>query len=472
MNVTMRQLRPHTLILVGWLAAGQVLAMEAAEQPAAEPAPANRAQLEWWSAARFGMFIHWGPVSLKGTEIGWSRGDQVPIEEYDQLYKRFNPVQFNADAWVKVAKDAGMKYLVFTTKHHDGFCMFDTDQTDFNIMQSPFARDVVKELAEACRSQDIGFGTYYSVCDWHHPDFTRGSPGGKTRKPTSNLDRYEQYLRRQVAELIGKYGPLRIMWFDVAQDFDAPRGKGVVDFVRSLQPDIIVNNRCANPGDYDTPEQRIGDFNRDQRWETCMTLGTQWAWKPGDSVKPLPECVQTLLRIVGGDGNLLLNVGPTADGCIEPEQAQRLREMGAWLAEYGAGVYGTRGGPFKPGSWGASTCQGKHVYLFVMNWPEAGPLQLPPLPLKIVAGQALSGGPLSQRQTDQGITVNVPPSDRQPIATVIRLTVDGQADEIPAISFFAKDDEEKGNAQGGQGALWSPADKDSKQHLVEFNRPL
>ena len=376
-----------------------VLVVVADETPAGAqaPVPANAERLAWWRDARFGMFIHWGPVSIKGTEIGWSRGANVPQEEYDNLYKQFNPTQFDAQQWVALAKQAGMKYVVFTTKHHDGFCMFDTKATDFNIMQSPFHRDVVKELAEACRQQGMAFGTYYSVCDWHHPDFPHGSPGGTSLKPNPNLDRYEQYLRTQVGELITQYGPLLILWFDVAQDFDAKRGQGVVDYVRSLQQDIIINNRCAVAGDYDTPEQQIGSFNRERPWETCMTIAQQWAWKPRDETKSRVECLQTLLRIVGGDGNLLLNVGPMSDGRIEPEQVERLQEMGAWLAKFGEGVYGTRGGPFKPGPWGAATCKGDQIYLFVMKWPEQGPLQLPPLPRKIVASELLSGGMLRRR---------------------------------------------------------------------------
>ncbi len=180
----------------------------------------NPASLQRWRDMRFGMFIHWGPVSIKGTEIGWSRGAQVPIEVYDNLYKQFNPLKFNADQWVATARAAGMKYIIFTTKHHDGFCMFDTKQTDYNVMNSAFGRDVVKELAGACKKQGIAFGAYHSVCDWHHPDFPVGSPGGTTKKPHPNLDRYNDYLKKQVAELIHNYGPLITLWFDVPQMFD------------------------------------------------------------------------------------------------------------------------------------------------------------------------------------------------------------------------------------------------------------
>jgi alpha-L-fucosidase len=416
-------------VLIGFSAA-----VCAAEKAAAEKQPANSARLQWWREARFGMFIHWGPVSIKGTEIGWSRGAPIPVEEYDNLYKQFNPVKFNAGEWVKTAKDAGMKYMIFTTKHHDGFCMFDTKQTDYNVMRSPFGRDVVKELAEACRSQGLAFGTYHSVCDWHHPDFPLGSPGGSTRKPNPNLDRYEQCLRKQVEELIRNYGPLSTMWFDVAQEFDAKRGKGVVDFTRSLQPDILVNNRCANPGDYDTPEQQVGTFRMNRPWETCMTICNQWAWKPADPMKSLKQCLQTLILCSGGDGNLLFNVGPMPTGQIEPRQVERLKEMGAWLQKYGQTIYGTRGGPFKPNKGLASTRKGNVVYVHILKW-EGDSLTLPGLPKKIVASSVLTGGTVQVKQADGGITISVPPQDRQEIDTIVKLELDGPALEIPAVGL-------------------------------------
>jgi alpha-L-fucosidase len=256
-------------------------------------------RLAWWQDARFGMFIHWGPVSLKGTEIGWSRGSQIPIAEYDDLYKQFNPVKFDADAWARTAREAGMKYMVLTTKHHDGFCLWDTKQTDYNIMNSPFGRDVVKELAEACRKQEIAFGTYYSVCDWRHPDFPRTSPGGNVRRQTHNLDRYTEYLKNQVKELIARYGPLCVLWYDVPREFDARRGQGVIDHTRALQPDILINNRTGAQGDYDTPEQRVGGFNNRRPWETCMTICRQWAWAPNDQMKSLKQCLRTLIQCAG-----------------------------------------------------------------------------------------------------------------------------------------------------------------------------
>ncbi len=404
------------------------------------PAPAqnlasapNAARLAWWREARFGMFIHWGPVSLKGTEIGWSRGDSVPIVEYDALYRSFNPTKFDADQWVKIAKAAGMKYMVFTTKHHDGFCMFDTKQTDYNVMNSPFGRDVVKELAEACKRHGLAFGTYYSVCDWHHPDFPLGSPGGKVKKPEPNLDRYERYLVHQVTELIRNYGPLLIMWFDVPQEFTPERGQRIVDVVRGLQPDIIVNNRAGVPADYDTPEQTIGGYQYDRPWETCMTVCNQWAWKPDDAMKTLPQCLQTLIRCAGGDGNLLFNVGPMPTGEIEPRQVERLTEMGRWLARYGETIYGTRGGPYRPGTWGCSTRKGSMIYLHILNWAD-DVIKLPPIPARILKVSVLTGGTPTWDQNAEGVTISVPKSARDPIDTIIQLSLDGPVEQLRAVS--------------------------------------
>ena len=191
---------------------GAGFALVAAENPGSSPTAswpqADPAAIAHWRSLRFGMFIHWGPVSLTAREIGWSRGAQTPVEVYDNLYRRFNPTKFNAAEWVSIAKAGGMKYIVLTTKHHDGFCLWDTKQTDCSIMRSPFGRDVVKELAAACRDQGVEFGVYYSVCDWHHPDFPLTSPGGSVRRPKSDLDSDNRYLLAQIRELSTNYGPL------------------------------------------------------------------------------------------------------------------------------------------------------------------------------------------------------------------------------------------------------------------------
>ncbi len=400
-----------------------------------------------WQDKRFGMFIHWGPVSLKGTEIGWSRAKQVPIEEYDQLYKQFNPTKFDAEEWVKVAKDTGMKYLVITSKHHDGFCLWPSKYTDYHIGNTPFKRDVLKELSEACKKHGIQFCTYHSICDWYHPDYPLGSPGGSTEKPTHNMPRYYQYLKNQTKEIIDNYGPLGIMWFDGEWEKPWTReyGNEMYDYLKKIQPTLVINNRVSkgrhgmagttkeshlNSGDYDTPEQRIGGFNRERPWETCMTICRQWAWKPDDQMKSAKECIQTLLHTVGGDGNLLFNVGPMPDGRIEPRQVERLKEMGAWLEKYGDGVYATRGGPFKPGKWGASTCKDDKVYLYVMNRRADGRLMLPGIDQKITSYRTLDSGQVLVKQSKGIIEIHLPPSDRDETATVIELTVDGKAFDI------------------------------------------
>jgi alpha-L-fucosidase len=437
--------------------AGMLISLSTAASSGASPGltpgetPNEReARLAWWREARFGMFIHWGPVTLKGTEIGWSRGAEVPAAEYDQLYKKFNPTLFDAEAWVRVAKQAGMKYIVITSKHHDGFCIWDTKLTDYNIMNTPFHRDILKELAAACRKQDIVFSTYHSILDWHHPDYPTDSPDGKAEKPSANMDRYVAYLKGQLAEIIRNYGPLGIMWFDGQWEkpWNPDRGQDLYNYVRGLQPSIIINNRVGSAkrpgkdgsitaetagGDYDTPEQEIGNFQNDRPWESCITICEQWSWKPNDKLKSFKECLQTLIRCAGGDGNLLLNVGPMPDGRIEPRQVDRLKEIGQWLDAYGQTIYETRGGPFKPGTWGASTYKGDSIYVHVFDWPERG-LVLPPVGKKVVSWKPLMGGQADVKQDGHGISIKVAKEFRKDIDTLVELKLDGPASEITPVA--------------------------------------
>ena len=396
---------------------------------------AKEKDVQAWRQMKFGLFIHWGPVSLKGTEIGWSRGGErrgrndkstgsIPVEIYDNLYKQFNPVKFNADEWVQIAKDAGMKYLVFTSKHHDGFSMFDSKVTEYKISNSPFKRDVVKELADACHKGGLKLGYYYSPPDWYHPDYR-----------TENHARYIEFLHGQLREICSNYGKIDIIWFDglggSAKDWGS---ENLFKMIRQLQPNVIINNRAGFPADHDTPEQRIGKFQNDRPWETCMTICRQWAWKPNDDMKSLKQCIQTLVKTVGGDGNLLFNVGPMPDGRIEPRQVERLKEMGAWLKKYGQSIYGTRGGPFKPGAWGASTHKGNAVYVHIMNW-SGGQLILPPVSKKIVANSVLTSGTANVKQTDESIEISVPEVYRHEIDTIIKLQLDGPADELAPVGM-------------------------------------
>ncbi len=268
--------------------------------------------IEQWRALGFGMFIHWGPVSLTGHEIGWSRGSETSVETYDRLYKKFNPKKFDADRWAQIAKEAGMKYVVITTKHHDGFCMFPSDYTNYDIANTPYGRDVINQLARACRKRGIRFGTYYSACDWYHPDFPLGSPGGNTKKEGADLEEYVQYYRNQTKELVEKYDPF-VIWYDVPQVIGPRHGKPTVKKLRNWSTEILINNRAykGSKGDFTTPEQEIGSYSRTHPWETCMTITpSQWAWKPDARLKTKQTSIHNLLRAVGEDGNFLFNVGP------------------------------------------------------------------------------------------------------------------------------------------------------------------
>jgi len=396
---------------------------------------AKEQNIRAWRELKFGLFIHWGPVSLKGTEIGWSRGGErrgrndkstgsIPVEIYDNLYKQFNPVKFDAEQWVQMAKDAGMKYLVFTSKHHDGFSMFDSKLTDYKISNSPFKRDVVGELADACHKGGLKLGYYYSPVDWYHPDYR-----------TENHARYIEFLHGQLREICTNYGRIDIIWFDglggTAKDWDS---ENLLKMIRQLQPHVIINNRAGLPADHDTPEQRIGTFQTERPWETCMTICQQWAWKPNDELKSLKQCIDTLVQVVGGDGNLLFNVGPMPDGRIEARQVERLKEMGAWLNKYGQSIYATRGGPFKTGPWGASTHKDNTIYIHVLSWPGVK-LTLPPIPKKIIASSLLTGGTVTVRQTEEAIEINVPKTYRQKLDTIVKLELDGLAGEITPASL-------------------------------------
>ncbi len=417
-------------IMALWICAAaiaQTLPQETPEQ--------YQQRMDWWQQARFGLFIHWGPVSLKGTEIGWSRGGErrgtggtgeIPVEEYDNLYKRFNPVRFNAQEWVALAKDAGMKYLVFTSRHHDGFSMFDSALTDYKITNSPFGRDVARELANACHQTNLRLGFYYSPPDWHNPDYR-----------TENHARYLDYFHGQIRELCTNYGRLDILWFDglggTAKDWDSEK---LFPMIRSLQPRIVINNRAGLMADHDTPEQEIGKFQNSRPWESCITICNQWAWKPDDTMKSLKQCLDTLILCAGGDGNLLFNVGPMPDGRVEPRQADRLREMGAWLRQYGKSIYATRGGPYKPGQWGAATYQSNRVYLHILNWSDKT-LTLPPLPCKVTGSSLMTGGKLTFTQSDQAIEIAVDPKDQQDIDTIVVLELDKPANTIAPINIHS-----------------------------------
>ncbi len=404
--------------------------------------------LKQWQDMKYGLFIHWGPVSLRGTEIGWSRGRDVSIDEYDNLYKEFNPLLFDADKWVEMVKEAGMKYIIITSKHHDGFCIWDSDYTDYDIMSTPFKRDILKELSEACRRHGILFGTYHSICDWHHPDYTTRYGGDPRPVDESSMDSYVKYLKNQIKELIVNYDT-NILWFDGEWEasWTHEMGMDLYKYVRALKDGVLINNRVDKgrsgmqgmttaksfAGDFGTPEQEIGSFHPNIPWESCITICRQWAWKPNDQMKSLKECIQTLAQTAGGGGNLLLNVGPMLDGRIEQRQKDRLLEVGQWLKKYGESIYGTKGGPIKPTSWMASTHKKEKIFIHLFKWPEEK-LILPELGNhKLLSVNILNGPSLSFTETDSKIKIQLPGKPVDDNDTVLELVLDKSAETLAAL---------------------------------------
>ena len=399
---------------------------------------------------KFGMFVHWGPVSLKGTEIGWSRGREVPVDVYDNLYHEFNPVRFDAEEWISTLKQAGMKYFVITTKHHDGFCLWPTQYTDYSIAATPYNSDLLMELKKACDKHGIMFGTYYSVNDWKHPHYPLGSPGGKSEKETGDMGKYIPFLKAQTKELIETYHS-RIMWFD--GEWEKPwtheMGQDLYQYLKGLNENILINNRVDKgrrgmegitisdefAGDFATPEQRVGRYDIGNPWESCITLCRQWAWKPDDEMKDLDECMFTLLRTVGGGGNLLLNVGPMPDGRIEPRQAVRLKEMGDWLQTYGESVYGTIGGPYKPTEWLTSTRRDNTIYVHLMQY-DKNTLELPfPYDADIQACRLFDGETLLFSKNNDVLRIRLPKQASGQMINVVEITLSKDAQDLKSIEL-------------------------------------
>jgi len=429
----------------------------------ADPLQADPNMVEAWKDMRFGMFLCWGPVSLTGKEIGWSRGapawgrrpgvrgakGPTPADFYDALHEKWKPTHFDAERWVTVAKDAGMKYLIFLVKHHDGFCLYDTKLTDYRSTgpRSAWKTDVMKHVADACRKHRIKLIPYYSQPDWHHPDYLG-----------EHHERYVRYLHGQVRELLTGYGRIDGLWFDNLRGVCPATAKlweaeTLFRMARSIQPHLLINNRCGLAGDFDTPENRVGFFQTKRPWETCATLTGQWAWKPNDPFfRSFDECIRMLVCVVIGDGNFALNTGPMPDGRIEPRQVERFAEIGRWMSKFGRSIHATRGGPFiapdertrgrggsyahfkLPGGrwWGGSTHRGKSVYLHVLRWP-GGTIRLPDIGRKVVAHSVLAGGRATVVQTDKGIEVGVPRDLRDPLDTIIHLEFDRPVTDVEPV---------------------------------------
>jgi alpha-L-fucosidase len=378
------------------------------------PEPEANPRIGWWREARFGMFLHWGVYSIpgRGEWVQWA--EQIPTDQYAKLADQFHPEHFNADAWAQVAKDGGMKYMVLTVRHHDGFALFDDPGSSFNAMKSAAHRDSVADYVKAVRKAGLGVGLYYSPLDWRFPGFF--FPGIYQQNAIELRDQYQ----RQIDELASRYGKLDILWFDgggnewlgfggaefTGSGWQArPKDKsysGTFDWqdektvahLRQLQPQIIVNDRTDAPADFRSREgdAALGDFVNQQPWELCTTITEgAWGYQNDAKVKSLDQLVRLLVGAVGRDGNLLLNVGPNPDGEIVPAQEVRLREIGQWLSQNGESIYGTRGGPWLPGSYGVSTHSGKLVYLHILHLPAESALVLPALPDRAVKATLLHG---------------------------------------------------------------------------------
>lgn len=403
--------------------------------------------LQSWRDARLGMFIHWGPVSITEKEISWSRANTNPkcpnagptaADVYDNLYKKFNPVNFNAKEWVAIAKASGMEYMILTAKHCDGFLLWDSKVDPYNIMNSPFKRDVCAELAKAAHEAGMKIGWYYSPMDWRDPDC----------RNAKNAE-FVKRMQAEIAELLTNYGKIDILWFDTDGKSAPWDPETTYKLVRKLQPDIIINERLDlgdqggwNEGfigpnaDFHTPEQTVGKF--DQRpWESCMTVSKrgQWSWGGHtDGVKPAAQVLDMLVRCAGSDGNMLLNVGPMPNGEIAPEQVGVIKDLGSWLAKYGRGIYGTRGGPWMPGKYGVSTYRDKTIFLHILK-RQGDTVELSGIPAKIIRSSELAGGKVKFIQNDKKITLILPKAGPDSKDQVIVLELDRPAGGIEPLKM-------------------------------------
>ncbi|RBL92794.1 alpha-L-fucosidase [Chitinophaga flava] len=449
-----------------------LLALSCATQTIFAQTPTSQDQhMKWWREARFGMFIHWGVYAQlagnwQGHQIGrggeWimNRG-KISVADYQQVAQSFNPVKYDADAWVKAAKDAGMKYIVITAKHHDGFAMFKSGASKWNIADAtPYGKDVLKPLAAACKKYGLKLGFYYSQAqDWNNPG------GAAARKVTSEgwanpdsakIDAYTkdntghwdpaqtsatmgEYIDKvavpQVKELLSNYGDVAVLWWDTPTNMTDEFAKKL-QAVLSLQPNIITNDRLKRPnfpGDYKTPEQKIpAQSELDGRdWETCMTMNGTWGYKSYDNKwKSTETLIRNLIDIASKNGNYLLNVGPDALGQFPQGSIEGLKGIGQWMKVNGEAIYATNGSPLGTLSWGRCTkkTNGSNttLYLHVFNWPTDGKLVVPGLKNKVNSAQLLAGGKkLSTTTTDEGVVINVPAQAPDAIATVIKVETAG-----------------------------------------------
>jgi len=420
--------------------------------------PSHDERMKWWREARFGMFIHWGVYSVpagvwQGTNVTASGAEwimnrgRIPVADYQKFPAQFNPTNFNATEWVQLAKDAGMKYMVITAKHHDGFAMFRSRASQFNIYDAtPFKRDPLKELAEACQQAGIKLGFYYSQAqDWNHPG--GAAAGSKTGQPVIDAQNHwdaaqqgsmDEYIDRvavpQVKELLSNYGNVAVWWWETPTGMTSERAGKLLPLLK-LQPGIISNNRLdknKSTGDFETPEQKIpatGLPGKD--WETCMTLNRTWGYRSYDHDWKSPETlIRNLVDIASKGGNYLLNVGPTSLGEIPGPSVERLKAVGSWMKVNGEAIYGTSASPFARLDWGRCTRKetksGTTLYLHVFDWPADGELLVPGLQNPVKFGTLLAGEKrLSAINTAGGVVVKLPTVAPDKVSSTVVLQIAG-----------------------------------------------
>lgn len=408
-----------------------ITALEAREVPvtaAPDPLKLADADLQWWREARFGIFVHWGLYSILGRSEWALFKEQIDCEEYARLAEKFTAERYDAGEWARTARAAGARYMVMVSRHHDGFALWDSPASyqRFDSMHSAARRDLVAEYAKACRAEGLRVGVYYSPLDWRFPGYFFPA---MYRRSAEEL-RDQGYA--QVRELLTRFGRIDVLWYDGGGDdwlalggmsFDRngwksrPRGTKYAGrpvwepeklnaMVRELQPKVVINNRSGWPGDFESRERGVGEFDDRRPWEKCSVLAGSWGWQTGRTApRSLEVVLKELSAVVCRDGNYLLNVGPRADGEIEPAQVERLREIGAWLEKYGRCIYGTRGGPLRPTEEFGMTRRGDTVYVHVWKWPADGCLRLEGLSLNLKRGSALCGGEVRVNVVDGDVTI-------------------------------------------------------------------
>ncbi|HXG66850.1 MAG TPA: alpha-L-fucosidase [Blastocatellia bacterium] len=407
-----------------------------------KPAPENLAARRWFQDAKFGLFIHWGVYSVLGDGEWVMNNRKIPISEYEKLPPQFNPTEFDPAEWVALAKAAGMKYITITSKHHDGFAMFDSKVSDWDIVdRTPYKKDVLKMLADECHRQGVKLFFYYSQLDWHHPDYyPRGRTGKDAGRPESgDWNRYIDYMNAQLKELLTGYGPIAGIWFDGWWDRpDANwRLEETYKLIHDLQPAALVganHHRRPFPGEdfqmfeKDLPGHNTAGFNAESEigdlpLETCETINGAWGYNANDKrFKSTRDLIHYLARAAGYNANFLLNVGPMPNGKIQPEFQTRLKEMGQWLAKNGESIYGTRGGPITPRSWGVTTQKDNKVYVHLLNWDMGDRLWLP-LTKPVKSAKFLKDGSRAEYTViDGGVLLKpIPPRAQDEHDTIIVL---------------------------------------------------